>query len=106
MDEMARQNPELVRDGAVTVGLVRATVAVMAGVVALWAIVACVTAFFVLRGAGWARVLLLISAAIAGAGLLVGSLVNPGLLVPLLGVATVFALLLRRDVVAWFRGRA
>jgi hypothetical protein len=106
MDEMARQNPELVRDGAVTVGLVRATVAVMAGVVALWAIVACVTAFFVLRGAGWARVLLLISAAVAGAGLLVGSLVNPGLLVPLLGVATVFALLLRRDVVAWFRGRA
>jgi hypothetical protein len=103
---MTRQNPELVRDGTLTVGLVRTTLAVIAGIIAVWVVAACVTAFFVLRGAAWARVLLLVSAAVAGAGLLVGSVINPALLVPLVGAVTVLALLMRRDVGAWFAGRA
>jgi cytochrome c biogenesis protein CcdA len=62
-----------------------------------------VCAFFVLRGAGWARVLLLVSSAIAGLGLLVTTIVNAGMVVPLVGAAAVVALLLRRDVSGWFR---
>ena len=105
MDELTRQNPELVRDGTVTVDMVRATLVVMAAVVAAWVLVACVTAFFVLRGARWARVVLLVSAGAAGLGLLIGTVVNPVLVLPLLGAVAVFALLLRRDVGAWFASR-
>jgi hypothetical protein len=104
MDEMARQNPELVRNGTITVGLVRAMLGVMAGMVLLWTLSACVLAFFVLRGARWARTLLLVSSGAAGLGLLLCTLVNPTMLVPLIGAVAVFALLLRRDVGAWFLG--
>jgi hypothetical protein len=102
MEEMTRQNPELVRDGTVTVGLLRAVLAVMAGGILLWAVAACVVAYFVLRRAAWARILLLISTAAAGLALLLGAVVNPAMVVPLVGAAAVFALLLRRDVAAWF----
>jgi len=105
MDEMNRQNPELMRDSDVTVGLLRAMVAVMAGGVLLWVLAACVLGFLVLRGKGWARVLLLVSTAVAGLALLVGTLVNQAMLVPLIAAVSVFALLLRRDVSAWFSGR-
>jgi cytochrome c biogenesis protein CcdA len=103
LDEMSRQNPELVRDGEVTVGMLRAVLGVLTGAVIVWVVAACVCAFFVLRGAGWARVLLLVSSAIAGLGLLVTTIVNAGMVVPLVGAAAVVALLLRRDVSGWFR---
>ncbi|SFB89504.1 hypothetical protein SAMN04487968_102194 [Nocardioides terrae] len=105
MDEMARQNPELMRDDNVTVGLLRGMVAVMAGGVLLWVLAACVLALLVLRGKGWARVLLLVSTAVAGLGLLIGTVLNQAMLVPLIAAVAVFALLLRRDVSAWFSGR-
>jgi hypothetical protein len=106
MDEMTRQNPELVRDGTITVGLLRAMLGVMAGLVLLWALAACVVAFFVLRGARWARILLIVSSGVAGLGLLLCALINPTMLVPLFGAVAVCALLLRRDVGAWFLSRS
>jgi hypothetical protein len=105
MDEMTRQNPELVRDGTITVGLLRATLAAMIVVVVVWVAAACVLAFFVLRRASWARILLLVSCGIAGLALVVSSVVNPMMVVPLVGAAATFALLLRRDVTAWFKRR-
>jgi hypothetical protein len=105
MDEMTKQNPELVRDGTLTVGLLRGMLVGMAGMIALWVVAACVLAFFVLRRAAWARVLLLVSTAAAGLGLLVCAIVNAGMVVPLAGAGAVFALLLRRDVSAWFGRR-
>jgi hypothetical protein len=103
MDEMRRQNPELVRDGTITVGLLRGTLGVMGGIVAVWSLAACVVAFFVLRRAAWARVLLILSSAAAGLGLLACTMVNTAMVVPLVGASAAFALLLRRDVGDWFR---
>jgi hypothetical protein len=105
MDEMRRQDPELVADGTLTVGLVRGMLGVLMGIVVVWVAVVCVVAFFVLRRAGWARVVLLVSSAVAGAALLLTTLANAGMLVPMVGAAAVFAMLLRRDVTAWFSRR-
>jgi hypothetical protein len=105
MDEMTRQNPELMRDAEVTVGLLRVTVGVLAGIVVVWVLAACVLGFLVLRRKSWARVLLLVSTTVAGVGLLVCTLVNAAMVVPLVGAAAVFALLLRRDVSTWITGR-
>jgi hypothetical protein len=104
MDEVTRQSPELLQDDAVTIDLLRGTLAVMTGMVVLWALATCTLALFLLRRASWARLLLLVSTGAAGLGLLVGSLLIPVLVVPLAGAVATFALLLRRDVSAWFRG--
>jgi hypothetical protein len=103
MDEMTRQNPELVRDGTLTVGLLRTMLAVLATVIGVWVLAVLVVSVFVLRGAAWARIVLLSSSAVAGVGLLVLAVINPALVVPLAGVVAAFALLLRRDVGDWFR---
>lgn len=105
MDEMTRQSPELVADGTVTVDLLRVMLVVIAGGIAVWVLVACVAAFFVLRRAGWARVLLLLSSGAAAVGLVVLAFVNAAMVLPLAGAAGVVALLLRRDVTAWFARR-
>lgn len=102
MDEMSRQQPELVRDGTVTVGLLRGMLAVMTAGIVVWVLAACVSAFFVLRGARWARVVLLVSSSAAGLGLFLCLLVNAAMLLPLAGAVAVVALLVRRDVAAWF----
>jgi hypothetical protein len=105
MDEMTKQQPQLVRDGTLTVGLLRATLAVMVGLIVVWVLAACVLAFFVLRRAAWARMLLLVCCGAAGLLLVVSSIVNPVMVVPLAGAAATFALLVRRDVTAWFKQR-
>jgi hypothetical protein len=105
MGEMTKQYPELVRDGSLTVGLLRGVLAVMAGLVALWVAAACALAFFVLRGASWARVLLLVSSGVAALGLLLCTVANVVMVVPLGGAVAVVALLLRREVGAWFSAR-
>jgi hypothetical protein len=105
MDEMTKQDPDLMADGTITVGLLRGMLGVLIGVVVLWVAVACVAAFFVLRRRGWARLVLLVSSAVSGVALLVTTLVNVGMAIPLAGAVAVFALLLRRDVTAWFSRR-
>ena len=102
MDEMTRQRPELVSDGSVTVDMLQVMLAVVAGVVGLWVLGACVAAFFVLRRAAWARVVLLVSSAVAAVGLVLLALLNSAMVLPLAGAVGVVALLLRRDVGAWF----
>lgn len=106
MDQLTEQNPELVRQGAITTDLVRGMLIAMAAVIAVWVLAACAFAVFTLRGANWARIALLVSSGTAGVALLLCSVVNAAMVVPLAGAVAVFAMLLRRDVVAWFRGRA
>jgi len=102
MDEMTRQHPELVSDGSVTVDMVRVMLAVVASVIGLWVLAACVAAFFLLRRAAWARAVLIVSSGVAGLGLVVLALLNSAMVVPLAGAVAVVALLLRRDVSGWF----
>lgn len=102
MDEMTRQHPELISDGSVTVDMVRAMLAVVASVIGLWVLTSCVAAVFVLRRAAWARIVLLVSSAVAALGLVALTVLNFAMVLPLVGAAGVVALLLRRDVSAWF----
>lgn len=105
-DEMRRQDPSLF-SGSVTEDNVRTGILVLAAVLVVWS--AAVTAagvVLILRRREWARVMLLVSAAVAGLfsglGVLQGQVV---LLLPMLGAAAVFTLLLRADVRAWMAAR-
>jgi len=101
--ELAK-NPEFAEQG-VTVGMVQVMFVVMAAVVAMWSLSACVLAFLVLRGRQWARVLLALSTACAGFLMLLCALFNPAIVVPVAACGAALALLLRRDVAAWFTAR-
>lgn len=102
VDELNRQDPELVERSGVTVDMIRAVGVVMGVGVALWGIAACVLAALVVRRHAWARVLLLVSASAAGVVMLLGALAAPYLLVPVFACGTTVGLLLRGEVAAWF----
>ncbi|MFT4287183.1 hypothetical protein [Nocardioides sp.] len=95
------KNPTFAEQG-VTVEMVQVMFVVMAVAVTGWALSACVVAFFVLRGKPWARVLLAVSTAGAGLLMLLCVLVNPVMLIPAAACGATLAMLLRRDVAAWF----
>ncbi|HEY1133948.1 MAG TPA: hypothetical protein VGE77_05170, partial [Nocardioides sp.] len=105
MDEMRRTQPEALEQGITSDYLVGA-VAVMGGFVVLWCLVACVLAVFTLRGRGWARILLLVSAGVAGLLCLVSVLVAPPAVVGVPAAALAFFCLLRSEVAAWFAARS
>jgi hypothetical protein len=100
-DELARQNPELVDQG-VTEGLLRTATYVMAGVVALWSAVSIVLAALVWRGVGWARRGLVFSCSGAAVLLLLATVGQVVVLLPLAACVVTIALLIRPDVRAWF----
>jgi hypothetical protein len=101
LEELRRQDPDLTQQG-MTDHAVQVATYVTAGVTVVWALAAIVLAVFVLRGAGWARIALLASAAAAGAVCLVASLGSVLMVVPAFGCAVTFSLLLRPEVRAWF----
>ena len=101
LEELRRQDPDLTQQG-VTDHAVQVATYVTGGVTVVWALGAIVLAVFVLRGAGWARIALLASAAAAGAVCLVASLGSVLMVVPAFGCAVTFSLLLRPEVRAWF----
>lgn len=104
LDELRKQDPQLAED--VTEDLLVGTAIGMAVVLVIWCVAASVVVFFAFRRAGWARITLLVSAAVAGVGCLVGVAVGTlPLLVPLVGCAVTFGLLNRREVRAWFAAR-
>jgi hypothetical protein len=100
-EELKRQNPEFTQQGVSEQALITATY-ILGGVVIVWSLAAALLAALVFRRTGWARVPLLVSAAISAGLLLVGALVQPILAVPLAACVVVFILLLRPDVRAWF----
>lgn len=101
MDEVRRTQPDVLDQGVTTDYLLGATVAIGA-VVVIWCVAACVLAALAMRGRGWARVLLLVSASVAGGICLLGTLVAPPLVVGVPATAIAVVALLRREVSAWF----
>lgn len=102
MDEMRRQNPELVESSGVTTDLIRATLWFMAVLVVGWSVAASVVAALALRRLSWARITLIVSAACAGGAMLLGVLSSPVMLIPLAACGATVVLLLRPEVAAWF----
>jgi hypothetical protein len=100
MEELRRQDPDVVEQG-VTQGALRTATFAAAGVTLVWSTVATVLAVLVLRRLAWARVALLGCAAAAGAVSLVGSFASAALVLPAAACAVVLSLLLRRDVRHW-----
>lgn len=104
LDELRKQDPQLAED--VTEDLLVGSAIGTAVVLIVWCVAASVVAFFAFRRAGWAQITLLVSAAVAGVGCLVGVAIGTfPLLVPLLGCAMTIGLLNRREVRAWFAAR-
>jgi hypothetical protein len=105
LDEAHRQNPDLADQGVTDGMLIAMTYVMIAGVVA-WCVSAAVLAVLVFRRVDWARIVLVISAATAGALCLIGSLVGAIVLaLPLLASALCVGLLLRSDTRPWFQRR-
>lgn len=103
-DEMHRQNPDLASDG-LTDSEIRTATFVLAAVVMVWGGAAVLFAVQAFRGVGWARLALIVSAAVAGVVCLLGSVLNVLLALPLVACLVTVALLLQPDVRAWFRSR-
>jgi len=105
--------PDAVRDawedssqsGDVAFATVKRAVLVAGTAFALWSLGAIVVAVFAMLGRNWARVTLLVSAAVAGVVCLVSSAGAFVLLIPFVACGVVFALLLRPAVVAWYTRR-
>lgn len=102
LDDVHRRSPELEEQG-ISDDLLLAVTFVMIAAFVLWCVGAAVLAALVLRGVDWARIVLVVSAAIAAAVSLVALLAGAFLLVLLLtaSVATIL-LLVRPDTAAWF----
>jgi hypothetical protein len=105
LEELHRDNPELVEQGISDDLLMTATYLMIAGIV-VWCVSAAVLAVLVLRRVDWARIVLVISAATAAVLCLLGTLMGAVLLVlPLLAGAVTIALLVRPETRSWFTQR-
>lgn len=105
LDEVHRQSPDLADQG-VTDTVLMATTYAMLGFVVLWCLAAAVLALLTFRGVGWARVVLIVSASIAGAVSLLGSAMGGFLLVlTLIGAVVTVVLLARPEARPWFERR-
>lgn len=106
LDEVHRQNPDLAQQGVTDQMLVGVTYAMLAAI-GLWCLAAIVLGILAFRGAEWARILLVVSAATAAALSLVGTVVGAFLLLgTLVASAVTIGLLVRPDVRAWFSARS
>lgn len=103
-DEMHRQNPDLASEG-LTDSEIRSATFVLAAFVLVWGGAAVVFAVQAFRRVSWARLALLVSAAVAGVLCLLASVFNLLLALPLVACLVTVALLLQPDVRAWFRSR-
>lgn len=101
LDELNRQNPELAAQG-VTEQLLRTVTYVMAAVVVIWSAAAILLAALVWRRSDRARRVLVVSASAAGVCLLLSTLGQFLLVLPLAACVVTLALLVRPDVRAWF----
>lgn len=104
MTQVLRENPEVADMGIDRNVLITGTV-LLGLIVVAWCLVACVIAAFAIRGAGWARLLLLASTTVATV-LMASSAATAFFLVPFAfaGVATI-VLLMRPQARQWFRAR-
>ena len=75
---------------------------VLAVLAALWCLSACALAVFAFLGHGWARIMLAVSAIVAGMLSLLAVISFPGFLVLTLAATVVAVLLLRGDSGRWY----
>ncbi|GAA2138975.1 hypothetical protein GCM10009844_07390 [Nocardioides koreensis] len=100
-DELHKQNPDLASQG-VSDATLRTITFVVGGVVAAWSLAALVLAGLAFRRVGWARVALVVSASGAVVCLLLATVSQPLLIIPLAASVVTLALMVRPEVRAWF----
>lgn len=100
-DELHRQNPDLASQG-VSDATLRTMTFVVGGVVIVWSLAALVVAVLAFRRVRWARTALVASASASLALLLLATLGQVLLVVPLAASVVTLALLVRPDVRAWY----
>jgi len=100
-DELHRQNPDLAAQG-VSDATLRTMTFVVGGVVIVWSLAALVVAVLAFRRVRWARPALVVSASASLALLLLATLGQVLLVVPLAASVVTLALLVRPDVRAWY----
>ncbi|MCH1865077.1 hypothetical protein [Nocardioides sp. CFH 31398] len=105
LDEVRRQQPEAFEQSGLTRGALVATIAVMCGLVAVWAIGAIVAAVLAFRGSPAGRTALVVSAAVSGALAVLAGLLQPVLWALSLAALLTVLCLLRPEVRAWYAGR-
>lgn len=101
LDQLNRQRPELAAQG-VTEDLLRTVTYVMAAVVVVWSVGAILLAALVWRRSERARRALVVSASVAAVFLLLSTLGQFLLVLPLAACVVTLALLVRPDARAWF----
>lgn len=105
LHEMHRQNPELARQDVPDGALIGVSLALVAAIV-VWCLAAVVLGALAFRGVPWARVVLIISAAVAAAVSLLGAAMGAFLLaLTLIASVVTIALLVRPETQLWFRAR-
>lgn len=103
LDEVHKQNPDLVDQG-VTESMLTNLTYVMVGIVVAWSVSAIVLAVLVYRRVDWARIALVVSCAACAALCLGAALFGAFLLAfPLVASIVTLALLVRPDTRPWFQ---
>lgn len=106
MEELQRQDPDLMEQAEVTQDMLVATSALLGATVVGWSVFAIVLAVLTLRGRASAAVALLVSAVFTAVFCFVGSLAALPLIVPALGAVVVVSILRRPEVRAWLLARS
>ena len=105
LDEVHRENPDLAGQGISDDLLLTVTYLMIVGII-VWCVAAAVLAVLVFRGLEWARIVLIVSACVAGAICLLGVVVGAVVLAaPLIVSVLSVALLLRAEARPWFARR-
>lgn len=102
--DQLRANPELA-DRDLSDSVVRSSVVITGSVVVAWSLAAAGLAALVWRGVPWARVALIVSAALAGVLCLVSAVSNPFMVLPLAACAATVVLLSRPAAREFFARR-
>ena len=102
LDQIHRDNPQLRAQGVSDDLLVAGTYVLIAGVL-LWCVGVAGVAVLTFRRVAWARIVLVVSAAVCGVLCLLGTVAGGFLLVvPLMAALLTLGLLLRPDTAPWF----
>lgn len=105
LDDVHRRSPDLAEQGISDDLLLGVTFVMIAGLV-LWCVASAVLAALVLRGVDWARIVLIIFAALAAVLSLLALIAGAFLLaLTLTASVSTILLLVRPDTAAWFRSR-
>lgn len=104
LDELRRQDPQFDQQG-LSDSVIVGTLLVFSVLLVLWSVAGIVLGVLVLRRVGWARIALIVSAAMVAVFALLGSISSFVLIVPLVAGTLTISLLLRRETRAWFDAR-